>query len=112
MKLGEWEGGRQERDTRISSLVDNSHASARERNKKMEEDIQKMRDEFELKMVETKKAVYTLHQPTNTTNISVNGTSLQKGIICPFFSSFLDCHPLVGIFSILPFPLYYQNPKC
>jgi hypothetical protein len=54
-KLAEWDAGKQERDTRTTSLADNAQATARERNKKLEEDIRKMRDELDQKMAESKK---------------------------------------------------------
>jgi hypothetical protein len=54
-KLEEWDSRKQERDVRVTHLVDSTQATGRERNKKMEQDIQKLRDEFDQKMEEAKK---------------------------------------------------------
>lgn len=77
-KLGEWESGKQERDIRVSSLVEGSQVAARERNKKMQEEIQKMRDEFEQKMAEPRKTDHNI--TLDSRNHEINVKEAKKSI--------------------------------
>jgi type II secretory pathway component PulJ len=54
-KLSDWEAGKQERDNRLIKVAETSQIGARERNKVLEEEIQKLRDEFDKSVAESKK---------------------------------------------------------
>lgn len=54
-KMAEWDRGRQERDMKLAKLLDDMQASGKVRGKKLEEEMQKFRDEFDAKVAESKK---------------------------------------------------------
>lgn len=58
-KVAEWEASKQEREARLNKLVEDNQMITKERNKKMEDQMQIFRDEFDQTVSESKKQPFT-----------------------------------------------------